>query len=72
MLALVFVFGDVGAAFVEPSEDVGAFFLALAGVPGLSTNLGDLRVARMLNDTVGIMEMQGRVGVAGHRPSFFV
>ena len=41
-------------------------------MPGLSADVRDFRVARMLDDTVGVMEVEGRVGVAGDGPFLVV
>ena len=56
VVLVCFGFGEVFAVFVESFEDLVAFFLALAGVPGLSADIGDFRVARMLNNAVGVVE----------------
>ena len=60
------------AQFIESFEDLVAFSGALAGVACLSADVGDFRVARLLNNAVGAMKMEGRVGVAGDGPSLLM
>ena len=62
----------VDSVFSKSCEDLGVFFCALACVSGLLAYVWGFWCACVLDDAVGVMEVEGQVGIAGDGPLFVV